>query len=215
MRRLIALKCQPRRAGQPAETRAFVMTEEQAAYFEGCVVALMENEGCSRSVASIHVEKLLTTLLAGRMPPENSPTWLMRLRAKFPKLTRRQLRTLKRAGCPQGRIRAFVVQLAKDDGPKRTVLVSLDDDQSDWFRDAIREGMERDQMTKDEAWMFAIELATRFLTGQTLKEQTDDLILLRAAGLFQPWGEGEFEALPEATETDLLEHSFTEDRSHG
>ena len=179
--------------------------------------------------AAAHVvQKAVVDMLGGKMPSESMPAAFHHLRMAFPILRPRDVKKLLRAGCPRGRITALVLQVEMENrnkpplvlsggevhGRKRlTVLVELDQDQADFHADATREIMERDECTKDDAWLWVNNLIGQLLAGAILKETegTHEILLLRAAGLFQGLTEKEALAMPLATEDDVRRWSFTED----
>ncbi len=211
MQRSIAISSTPKRPGGELEVRLFTMNDVQAELFCDVAVALSRAGKIPLKNAAAAVEKTVISMLAGKMPREGMPTAFHRLRLAFPVLRHKDVQALPRAGCPRGRISAIVMQMELEDGP-RTVRLDLDEDQADYYNEAIRKVMHSDGMKKDEAWLLINGMIGRFLQGADLKEGVDDIFFLRAAGLFQGLTKEEAMALPLATEADVRRWSFTQDR---
>ena len=214
MRKTIAITTREKKKDGANEVRLFSMTDRQAGLFEACIRALTNVSKRPLEQCAAEVERAIVKLLGGKMPVEHAPRIFLDLRQAFPILRPKDVRKLPRAGCPRGRIEGLVLQTATKDGEKRTVLVKLDRDQTNFYNDAIRECWERDGCSKDDAWLWVNNLIGQLLAGAELKEKTDEMLLMRAVNLFPGLTEEEAKALPLATEDDVRKYSFTLDRAH-
>lgn len=218
MRTSIAIVTKEKKPGASQVVRLFKMNKRQTELFESAVVGLARVSRVPLLAASQEVEKTVAKMLGGRMPSENSSRLFCDMRLAFPILKPKDIRAMPRAGCPRGRITAIVLQIAFDDN-KRSVLVTFDIDQTDWYEDAIEEIMQRDGCTKDDAWLWANKVVGRLLAGAELQtptpEQPMEMILIRAVGLFEAMSKEEAMEIPLATEADVERWSFTRDRVYG
>lgn len=215
MRRVIILRVKENRPGADVEFRLFKMSEAQSMLFHDTTLKLVESGRMTLQGAAAVIEKVVISMLEGKVPASRMPAVFHQMRVVFPTLKAKAVRALPRAGCPRGPVKALVTQVVvKKSKEARTVLIEFDRDQVAFYADAMREVMDQEDITKDEAWLWLNNLIGQLLAGCTLKnEKTEELILMRAVALFPGMTEKAALALPLATEEDVERWSFTRDRA--
>lgn len=232
MRSSIVITTRPKRPGSKEEIRLFTMNKRQVDLFFAVAETLRDTSQIPFEKAAMIVQKTVIAMLGGKMPSESAPRAFLEMRLAFPTLRPRDILKLPRAGCPRGRVMAMVLQVTMQEAkpaptlvvpgqpePKaqpeirRTILIEFDKDQADFYNEAIREIMDRDQCSKDDAWLWINNLIGRLFAGAEMKDGCQEMLLMRAVNLFPAFDRQQVEKMPLATEDDVRRWSFTLDRS--
>ena len=210
MRRTIAFSATPKVPGGKQEVRLFVMNDSQATLFQHSIESLAR-KGVPILRAAAEVERAVVAMLGGKMAAEEMPMGIHKLRFAFPVLTTQRIRNLPRAGCPDGRITAFIMQanvpetIINDDGVAvamitHTFRVDFNEEQADFYNFALQKFIEVKGLSRDEAWKQTNDHIMRLLVG------TEDRC---AQNVFPIISSEELMKMPAATEDDVRRWSFT------
>lgn len=206
----LQVKRRDKRTGsERIDCRLFVMSEHQRRTWDEVVARLVLSGTCDRADAEHGVARVVAKLLGGTMPRDRDASIFHRLRLTFPILKPKQIEALPRAGCPDGWIEAAnLVLLSKTTGRTRAVHLFFTPEQAVAYNDALVAIRELNNLTRDDAWTFLNRTIGALLCGLAFSPDAHE-VLRDLAEHFPMVSDDFVDALPLATEDDLLRWSFT------
>jgi len=216
IRTFVPLQVTKRMPRAKPEVRLFSMDQKQAETYDAVVRGLAERGPMPVGTADGHVLKVVTFLLQGAPVPLGAPHVFDQMRTVFPVLSAKDIESLPRHGCPRGRQRAVILTIAVAVGDEqkelRTVRYDFNPHQREVFHQSVGELARRASCSRDEAWETITKLVGRTLSGGHPVDGPVDRITVRLTEAFVSMTNEEAFALPRATDSDVRELQFTEER---